>query len=546
VTVTVINGYNTSLQTVSDTLLIGADGILAPSGTGVPVTVSDDYASIFVKGAVIGDWSYTIQSEGFRDVTVLVDEGGLVTGNYAIVLDGFNVSVENHGTINAANWGVSIDGDYARLVNTGTITGEGTSGSYKAVSIAGNGSLIDNSGTIVGGIDFYGANLRLVNTGSIEGNTHVSSATVDVVNHGTMTAWNTALDVYGFDAGIAHVFNDGMISGKTAVTIASDEDRQGSLVNAGTLDGKVVFGSGNDLYDGREGKLFGEASMGGGLDVAFGGAGAETMFGGDGSDQLEGNGGADALFGDAGDDTVDGGDGADSLVGGDGDDEIDAGAGNDWVFGLQGADLMDGGIGFDTLAYLASTAGVNVNMATGAAFGGDAQGDIFLNFERVFGSSQNDTITGSAAADTINGFLGDDVIAGGAGNDLLRGGAGNDTVEGGAGRDFLYGGDGADVFRYRALTDSTATWEGRDMIYGFQAGVDDINVSLIDPSATAGDQAFAWRGTQAFLANGTAQLRFQENNGNTLVQLDKNGDTVVDMSIALFGIVALAQGDFVL
>jgi Ca2+-binding RTX toxin-like protein len=461
-------------------------------------------------------------------------------------LECHSIAVENHGTINANNWGVAISGGYARLVNTGTITGEGTSGSYKPVTLIGESSLIDNSGTIVGGVDFYGSDLRLLNTGSIDGNTYVSSATVDVTNHGTMASWGYTLEIYGFDAGVARVFNDGRISGETAVSITSDADRQGALVNAGTLDGKVTFGTGNDLYDGREGKLFGEASMGGGLDVALGGVGAETMHGGDDFDLLEGNGGADVLFGDAGDDTVDGGDGADSLVGGEGDDEIDAGAGHDWVFGLQGADIMDGGLGLDTLSYLASATGVNVNMATGVAFGGDAQNDVFFNFERIFGSSNNDTVTGSAGADTVNGFLGNDLIAGGTGNDLLRGGAGNDTIEGGAGRDFLYGGDGADVFRFRALSDSAATSDGRDIVYGFQAGVDDINVSLIDPSASAGDQAFAWRGTSAFLNNGTAQLRFQESNGNTVIQLDRNGDTAVDMSIALAGSVALTQADFVL
>jgi Ca2+-binding RTX toxin-like protein len=545
-TATVINGYNTTLQTVSDTLLIGTDGILAPTAVGSAITVTGNYADVFIKGTVIGTTGHAIECTGFDNLAVVVDEGALVAGNYVMDLEGYSIAVENHGTINANNWGVAIAGDYARLVNTGTITGEGTNGNYKPVTMAGHRSLIDNSGTIVGGVDFYGSDLRLLNTGSIDGHTYVSSATVDVTNHGTMTSWGITLDIYGFDAGVARVFNDGRISGETAVSITSDADRQGALVNAGTLDGKVQFGIGNDLYDGREGKLFGEASMGGGLDVALGGVAAETMHGGDGFDLLEGNGGADALFGGSGDDTVDGGDGADTLVGGEGDDEIDAGAGHDWVFGQQGADVMDGGLGLDTLSYLGSAAGVNVNLATGVAFGGDAQNDIFFNFERVFGSSLNDTVTGSAGADTVNGFLGNDLIAGGAGNDLLRGGAGNDTIEGGAGRDVLYGGDGADIFRFRALTDSGATAEGRDMIHGFQAGVDDINVSLIDPSGAAGDPAFAWRGTNAFLANGTAQLRFQESNGNTIVQLDKNGDTVVDMSIGLAGSVALTQADFVL
>jgi Ca2+-binding RTX toxin-like protein len=207
---------------------------------------------------------------------------------------------------------------------------------------------------------------------------------------------------------------------------------------------------------------------------------------------------------------------------------------------------MDGGEGIDDLWYTGSAVGVNVNLTTGEAFGGDAQGDEFVNFERLWGSGQGDTLTGSAGDNTINGAGGNDLVAGGGGRDLVRGGDGNDTVEGGAGRDILIGEAGNDVFRFRALTESGTTAPTRDVIRGFTQGQDVIDLSLIDAhTGVAGDQAFAFRDVLPF--SGTApEVRYAHVNGNTLVTMDANGDTSVDMSLLLQGIHVLQATDFML
>jgi serralysin len=116
------------------------------------------------------------------------------------------------------------------------------------------------------------------------------------------------------------------------------------------------------------------------------------------------------------------------LDGGAGNDTINGGAGNDTINGGAGADILEGGAGIDTLSYIDSTAGVTVNLATGAVAGGHATGDTIVNFENVTGSSFNDTITGSIANNTLNGGAGNDTINGGAGADILEGGAGIDTL----------------------------------------------------------------------------------------------------------------------
>ncbi|MEL7420578.1 MAG: putative Ig domain-containing protein, partial [Cyanobacteria bacterium J06555_3] len=120
-----------------------------------------------------------------------------------------------------------------------------------------------------------------------------------------------------------------------------------------------------------------------------------------------------------------------------GDDTIDGGAGNDVIRGGAGADVLDGGEGLDILDYRGSTAGVSVNLETGFAVGGDAEGDTFINFERIYGSKFGDSLAGDASNNFLVGFLGNDTIDGGAGNDVIRGGAGADVIDGGEGLDIL-------------------------------------------------------------------------------------------------------------
>jgi Ca2+-binding RTX toxin-like protein len=155
-------------------------------------------------------------------------------------------------------------------------------------------------------------------------------------------------------------------------------------------------------------------------DAFYGDAGTNQLWGRDGNDILDGRGGNDAVYGENGDDTV---------AGGDGDDLVDGGAGNDLLAGGAGADKISGGDGVDTADYSASTAGVNVSLATGAGTGGDAQGDTLATVENVTGSAFDDVLTGDAAVNTLNGGAGNDVLAGGAGADILIGGAGFDTAD---------------------------------------------------------------------------------------------------------------------
>ncbi|WP_423317453.1 hypothetical protein [Azospirillum sp. 11R-A] len=63
--------------------------------------------------------------------------------------------------------------------------------------------------------------------------------------------------------------------------------------------------------------------------------------------------------------------------------------------GGAGADTLDGDAGGDTADYRSSAAAVSVNLATGAAVGGDAAGDVLIYIEHVVDSAYNDTHRGN-------------------------------------------------------------------------------------------------------------------------------------------------------
>ena len=273
----------------------------------------------------------------------------------------------------------------------------------------------------------------------------------------------------------------------------------GNLVIArDTVIENFVAGSGNDEVIGNDAAnhLAGRS----GNDTLTGGSGSDVLDGGDGNDRLDGGAGADRLNGGAGSDrasyrtsdtgvhvdlltgtatgghaegdtfqdiegiigsehsdTLTGGAGNDWLAGKGGDDVLTGGAGRDGLAGGAGADRLDGGEGHDWAWYAASDAGVHVDLSTGRASGGHAEGDTFTNIEEIVGSQHADTLTGGSGDDWLSGKGGDDVLAGGAGNDRLIGGAGADRMDGGTGHDrLLYGGSDAAV----AIDLSTGTASG--------------------------------------------------------------------------------------
>jgi Ca2+-binding RTX toxin-like protein len=333
------------------------------------------------------------------------------------------------------------------------------------------------------------------------------------------TLYDKDEDVYTDLAGnpiprpVEHLSNDG---------IDDDQDHDGS--NDDDIDGT----SGNDARHGGGGddNVFGL----GGDDSLHGEEGDDDLVGGTGNDDLSGDSGFDALSGGAGEDSLHGGADDDILKGDDGADTLDGGSGNDDLVGGNGDDSMSGGSGNDDLI---GGGGVDdVNGGTGD--------------DRLSGGDSNDFLKGGDGKDSLVGGSGNDRMVGGAGDDNLNGGTGADNLRGGSGRDILTGGDGADRFIFDD-GDLGASRIVADHITDFTEDQGDrINLSLVDADSTlAGDQAFTFIDTAAF-NHVAGELRYEQQNGNTWLYGDQNGDALADFAIRIDGLVTLQAGDFVL
>ena len=242
-------------------------------------------------------------------------------------------------------------------------------------------------------------------------------------------------------------------------------------------------------------------------DILIGNGGDDELLGGGGSDSLDGGAGADAIDGGEGNDKVDysssevavtiaydaaddvlrgqGGDaegdvitGVEHIVGSaqgdvltgsqvqgnildgrDGDDELRGGEEGDLLLGGRGADLLvgdddgDDTSGEDRTTYAFSRAGVFIDLQSGTAQGGDAQGDQFVGIEHFQLSGHDDTFRGDAADNEIEGLNGDDVLDGRSGADTVRGQGGDDRITGGLEGDVLDGGGPINVGAGRDVAD---------------------------------------------------------------------------------------------
>jgi len=346
----------------------------------------------------------------------------------------------------------------------------------------------------------------------------------------------------------------------------------------GALADRIISGSGNDYLYGNQGDDFLSGLAADNFDIKY-------YYGGAGDDWLEAGRGTDNFDGEAGDDTVSyawvegrtpegvtvnlltgKGSGGfaegdtyrrienvyashldDFLIGNGGTNYLEGRSGNDRIRGGFGGDILEGGSGIDTLDYVDSNASVIIDLSTGEAYGGYAEGDTFYNFEDIIGSKYSDTLRGDANANRLTGGDGNDNLNGREGADVLVAGNGNDRLIGGLGADRFYGGAGADTFVFQTLADSGFAVAERDMIMDFsRAQGDKIDLTAIDADTQAtGNQAFSFAGTGGFTGiNG--QISYTLNAGDAIVFGDVNGDRRADFAFRVENVTSLAAGDFVL
>jgi serralysin len=269
-------------------------------------------------------------------------------------------------------------------------------------------------------------------------------------------------------------------------------------------------------------------------DVLTAPAGGAALYGQNGADTLTGSGSADSLYGEAGDDWLFGGGGNDLLDGGTGRDRMEGGTGNDIYHVDNASDLVieaaNGGT--DTVrAWVNYTVPAHVEVLR-------LQGEANL------------AAVGTDAPEALVGQSGANVLRGMGGNDVLTAKAGNDILIGGPGMDWLVGDPGADVFVYEALSDSLPGIANRDLINGFENGIDRIDLSAIDANPDlSGNQAFTFIGGAAFTHGTVGQLRFHtwgQGNDYGIVEADVNGDGRADFQIFINQTDVMFASDFIL
>jgi Ca2+-binding RTX toxin-like protein len=413
-----------------ETTYVGGNATLVGSAANSIIRGTGNDQSAIVDGALFASGAVAISLSGQRG-SIQIGEGASVRSSpaseqVAVSFTTRDGNMHNAGEISGAR-GVWIGRPDTELTNTGTITGIGAGRDYVAagVQVGYNFGAVDvgfmritNHGLIAGD-DYAIHDPQVFVLGNVTYDYGITALVIE--NHGTLQGG--VLTTGGNDV----LINTGLVTG--LVDLGSDNDlyegdggqATGSVLGAAGFD-TLLGGAGHDSFDGGDD---GDILNGrGGDDSLAGGAGTDTIRGGDGADYIDGGNSRDLLRGGAGNDTLAGGEdfGWDTMWGGDGDDVLRGADGKDQGHGGTGNDTIYGGRGDD------------------AAWGDEGDDALYMGdgADRAYGLAGNDTIrAGGFGADDLRGGDGDDVddASGGGGWDTLRGGRGNDTLTGGDGND---------------------------------------------------------------------------------------------------------------
>ncbi|RDI57852.1 calcium-binding protein [Microvirga subterranea] len=469
----------------NDTVVLAAGASIEAYGISAPALSGALGTTLLIDGLVHSEFDHAIMTHG----TINVASTGIVRGLEAGIYlhedyqNGRPNVLTNAGSISSASVGVVVEGARSVITNFGKITGdygiwfEGSDGPDDTLVINNTGLIKGNSAAVIG--LFYGSTV-LTNSGRIEGDVHFGSG-------GWIMPRGPSSNVY-----------DG---------------------RGGTINGEVIFLSGNDIAYGGDGS---EAfSMGSSINYVDGGAGIDTLryvaaatvdlriterqqtsaaswdtilnienlTGGHLGDHFTGNdvanvftgaGGADMLDSQGGNDLLNGGTGNDTLTGGDGTDiAMFSGRFSDYTIttGRGGLIIISdnratGGDGVDQLTevefaifsdrlYTLPTSAPSTPVSTEPPIH-----SLPINPETPEPQVPlvaPTTVEMAATPLTLKGGKKADVLVGGAGNDLLNGGLGNDR---------LSGGEGSDVFVF-----STKLKMNVDRLTDFSGADDTIQLS---------------------------------------------------------------------
>ncbi|CDZ51646.1 beta strand repeat-containing protein [Neorhizobium galegae] len=618
---TYINVERVIGSALADTLTSSTAGHILEGGAGNDVYIVGNQGVSIVEGAAGGDDEVktalsTLSISGYANVERLTYTGtasATLTGN-----SGDNIITGNIGNdtlVGGAGADQLVGGagtsDFASYAGSAAVTLNLKTGVHTA-DAAGD-TFVDIEG-------FIGStsNDTFIDSVAFNGRFDVGAGTADTMDYSTSSAAVTVNLTAGTGSG-------GDAQGNTYVNVervigTSFADTLASSTSGHTLEG----GAGDDIYlADHQGVVISEAAGGGDDEIRttanlysiLNNANIERLtFVGASNSLLAGNSGDNIITGGDLNDTIIGGAGADEIIGGAGTADVasyggtgpvtvnlktgihtgdaagDTFSGIEQFLGSSGNDTFidsstftgrfDGGGGtVDTMDYSTSSAAVTINLTAGTGAGGDAQGDIYVNFERVVGSAFADSLTSTTSGHVLEGGAGDDVyivgnqsvsvveagsggddeirtslnafsmvaaanverltftgtgnatMTGNTNNNIITGGIGNDTLLGGGGADHLVGGSGDDTASY---TDSTVAVTF-DLVAGTVSGFgigDTFDSIEILAGSNLGDK---------FIANADAN-RLVGNGGNDVVSYEASTVGVsVNLSTGIH--TGLAAGD---
>ncbi|SET83790.1 calcium-binding protein [Oceanicella actignis] len=476
-----ISGNSTSSVNVAGStdawVLTQGSGLYANS-YGFLIESGVSNARVVIEGDLVTTSAGVAANAGPRNSVEIGSEGSIraarpSTGVYLLVQNDGDQggSVINEGQI-VAGKGVWLEGWGATVVNVGTIS-------------TGSAAIDDAIGVIVQDPSATGY-LRVENSGLISawrgvvveaGNLDAMSKAGQIVNTGTISAGQTAVEMHGvavlgnsgvinapvgvvvagpndlYGAGFGQVVNSGVISGgETAVEmtgravldntgvietpdflfrqsdVVSGDDASQIVTNSGDIRGRVNLGGGNDAFHMLDGTLLGNVFLGAGDDLfVYAGGTIEPnkgfsqrteIYGGDGNDVFEIYQSGAAISGGAGEDSV-----------------------------------------FSSVSFRITSSSIERLFLMGTD---DIKG---------LGSNNADDISGNAGANIIRGYAGDDTISSGGGDDRIYGGRGNDSIQLGEGDAMVHGGHGDDEITVQP---------GSTYVLRGGAGFDTVNLGALD------------------------------------------------------------------
>lgn len=321
------------------------------SGTPALHNIDHDLVTLTIAGKITstaqGIFSGSADAgPGTDGVTINVEKSGRIeTDKFAVTVMGNGTKIDNAGTISSTSaQGIALSGADIQIINSGDITSDAMAGVQ-----------------IQGATEFSIRNTGLIGTGAVSA-VYVASVDYGVIVNGKTGVVDGAMKFETVYEEMKLV-NKGSIAEGTgalypAVSFAASDD---ILINRGLIDGYVEMGDGDDFADLRKGDLGGAHILGGDGDDTFVVSDAATKifeFGNGGSDTLKTT--VDYTLGNLSWDDIEileaigkknisltGNDEANVLRGNLGNNMMSGGGSNDILAGFGGKDMLTGGMGAD-------------------------------------------------------------------------------------------------------------------------------------------------------------------------------------------------------